>query len=122
MHGIVHPEIHVYIGTLGTGTPVHQTAVTANAEQKTGLKSTLIGDGRISISYNLERGAAIKLAIYSCLGQKACNLESGFQVAGPHRAVWNGKNKNSAGLQAVYFVRLDTGDKIVNTKVFRLPE
>ncbi len=75
-----------------------------------------------TISFALPTDQNVKLKIYSTRGALVRSLLHGPQLAGMHRAVWNGRDDRGQGVASgVYFYRLETGDgnftgKMVLTK------
>lgn len=63
-----------------------------------------------AISYKLQRGAEVKLAIFDILGREVKALDATFQDAGVHAVHWDGRNVQGAKVAAgVYFCYLRVG-------------
>lgn len=76
---------------------------------------------RTTISYTLARGAFTTLRIYSVGGQRIRSLVCGFQPAGTHKIVWDGRtDTGKAAASGNYFVRLASGGTVSSTKVILL--
>ncbi len=59
------------------------------------------------ISYHLPERAEVELTVYTILGQEVAVLSQGFQEAGTHISMWNGKNAKGVNMPGgVYFYRL----------------
>ncbi|MFQ5571122.1 MAG: PQQ-dependent sugar dehydrogenase, partial [Rhodothermales bacterium] len=60
-----------------------------------------------TITYSLDRAAAVELAVYDVLGRCVRTLVSGRQVAGTHTTRWDGRSESGARVAGgVYFSRL----------------
>jgi hypothetical protein len=63
--------------------------------------------GRVTFSYNLARPTGAVLRLYNVAGRLVRTLVQEQQEAGPHEALWDGKDDNGARSPAgVYFYRL----------------
>ncbi len=63
------------------------------------------------ITFYISRAGETELAIYNVSGQKVRTLISGFQTAGEHTIVWNGKDDNGNAVSSgIYFYRLKADD------------
>jgi hypothetical protein len=61
-----------------------------------------------AISYQLERAARVRLAVYNTLGQQVALLVDGRQQPGTHQATWDGRDARRRPASAgVYFYRLE---------------
>jgi hypothetical protein len=61
-----------------------------------------------AIHYRLAAPANVTLTVFDILGKSVTVLETGFQSAGGHRAVWNGTDRDGRRMASgVYFFRLD---------------
>ena len=59
-----------------------------------------------TINFTLKHRAPVKLEMYNIMGQKVCTLIDGVLEAGPHTAVWNGRDyRNIPAASGIYFVR-----------------
>lgn len=77
-----------------------------------------------SISYKLNKESDVKVTIYDILGREIKDFTIGFQAAGSHGVVWDGRNnfgkKATAG---VYFYRLQArGETQVKKMVYGIGE
>jgi hypothetical protein len=71
-----------------------------------------------SISYDLATGENVELTIHNLIGQPVRTLVQGYQSAGTHSALWDGKNaagKEVAG--GIYLYRLKAGDQVLTRKM-----
>jgi len=87
-------------------------------------RTTLIGNSpnpfnpSTRISYQLEQGDHVVLAVYNLLGQKIQTLVDGFQAAGIQSTVWNGRNADgSTASSGLYFYRLESGNIVQTQKM-----
>jgi hypothetical protein len=63
------------------------------------------------ISYNLPQGCEVSLTIYDILGRRVKTLFEGYQNAGIHSLLWNGRDDEGRQLSSgVYFYRLQAGE------------
>ncbi len=63
-----------------------------------------------TIEYALPHAGAVRLTVFSVLGEEIVRLVDDVQQAGAHRAVWNGRTLHGIPASSgVYFVRLDQG-------------
>jgi len=63
------------------------------------------------ISYYLPKACQVRLTVYNLLGQKVRTLFDGYQEAGMHTLIWEGRDED--GVQAssgIYFYRLQADD------------
>ena len=69
-----------------------------------------------TVQYNLDQDSQVSLKIYDVSGAEIITLVNGFQVAGDHSVVWDGRN--SAGVQVASGIYLYTlrARKFVQTK------
>jgi hypothetical protein len=71
-----------------------------------------------SISYDLASGADVEVTIHNLIGQPVRTLVHGYQSAGTHSVVWDGKDaagKEVAG--GIYLYRLKAGDQVFTRKM-----
>jgi len=63
------------------------------------------------IRYSLPRPDQVRLTIYNLLGQKVKTLFDGYQNAGIHSLIWDGKNNDGVPLSSgIYFYQLIAGN------------
>ncbi len=70
------------------------------------------------ISFVMEQGADVSLAVFDILGRKVSMLHSGYLPTGNYEFSWYGNDQN--GRQAasgIYFYRLSTGDQSITRKM-----
>lgn len=77
--------------------------------------------GRSWLAFTLPRAAAISLEIVDVAGRRVRTLRRGPHAAGPHQAVWDGRDERG-GLAAsgVYFARLHAGNTLRVQRLVRL--
>jgi len=79
----------------------------------------IVGAG--SIRFGLAAEGRARVALYDAGGRHVRQLADGRFAAGPHALPWDGRNDRGSPLAAgVYFVRLETPDAIVTSKVVLL--
>jgi hypothetical protein len=67
-------------------------------------------NGGTAISYDLPRGARVKLVIYNAAGESVAVLVDREQPPGSYTVAWNGLNRGGRrAASGVYFYRLQTG-------------
>lgn len=82
--------------------PVVGSALEANPNPAT---------GRTTVSFNVPQLRKGRLAVYDAAGNLVRNVEQRLDSAGPHSAVWNGRDENGRSVSAgTYLVRLTTDD------------
>jgi hypothetical protein len=65
-------------------------------------------NGQVQVEYSLKTPSVVRLAIYDVTGRLVREMVNGLQLAGVHRASWDGKS--GSGRQApsgIYFVKLN---------------
>jgi hypothetical protein len=63
-----------------------------------------------SISYSLSAGAPVLLKVHNILGEEVVTLVDGFQTAGVHNTVWDGRNVGGSSVSSgVYVYTLRVG-------------
>ncbi len=71
-----------------------------------------------TICYSLNKDSNVNLEIYNIKGQKVKSLYQGFNTAGKHEVVWNGKdNHNKSVSSGIYLYRLTSDNKVVQKKM-----
>jgi hypothetical protein len=74
--------------------------------------------GRAVLQYALPNAAAVRLSIVDARGRRVATLVNREQGAGPHSAIWSGRD--DAGVPAgagIYFARLEAADKTAVRKI-----
>ena len=72
------------------------------------------------IAFSLARSAPTKVEVFDLSGRRVTILASGDLAAGPHEAIWNGRNDRGESAKAgVYLVRLQSGGQTLSTRVVR---
>ncbi len=73
-----------------------------------------------AISYNLDKQSNVKVTIYDVLGRIVRNYSMGYQDAGAHGVIWNGRNSLGEKVApGVYFYRLQArGQAVVKKMVY----
>jgi len=63
-----------------------------------------------TISYSLPQNSYVRLVIYNVLGQPVRTLVDGWQIAGPHVSVWDGRDQANKLLPSgIYLCKLTAG-------------
>jgi plastocyanin len=73
------------------------------------------------IEFGLERDGIVQLMVYNILGQHVATLVDGFQPAGFHTVLWDGRD--GSGREApsgIYFARMLTADVMMTRKMVLL--
>jgi hypothetical protein len=79
----------------------------------------MVGAG--SIRFGLAGEGRARVALYDARGRRVRNLADQTFAAGPHALPWDGRNDRGSPLAGgVYFVRLETPDAVVTSKVVLL--
>jgi len=64
-----------------------------------------------SVSYDLPKAGDVQIAVFNVLGQHVTDLVNGYQEAGSHEVVWDGKdNGGSSVASGIYFYRIKTNE------------
>ncbi|MFH1008215.1 MAG: carboxypeptidase-like regulatory domain-containing protein [Candidatus Latescibacterota bacterium] len=70
------------------------------------------------IPFQMREAGPVRLVIYNTLGQHICTLVDGVQMAGSHRAMWDGHDDAGVGVGAgVYVVRMEAGPLVQSIKM-----
>jgi len=75
----------------------------------------------VTLEYEIPVDSFVKLVIYDILGREISVLQNGISIAGVHRAVWDGRDKNCdivAG--GVYLYRFEADNNVFNGKILFL--
>jgi formylglycine-generating enzyme required for sulfatase activity len=63
-----------------------------------------------TIPYTLKIAGYVNISMYNIMGQKVRTLANGYQTAGHHTTIWNGRDKDDRSVSAgVYIYRIQTG-------------
>lgn len=74
-----------------------------------------------TLRFSLAADGPVRLAIYDCAGRLVRELARGSFVAGAHEAEWNGRDAGGhLAADGVYFARLESGGRSLETKLVRL--
>jgi hypothetical protein len=65
------------------------------------------------ITYSIPNVTQVKLSIYTVLGEKVAELESGIKTAGSHKVSFDASHLSSG----LYLYRLEAGNKIITKKM-----
>jgi len=77
--------------------------------------------GLSTIRFGLARACDVRLELFDVAGRQVQTLVSGAMAAGPHVAIWNGRDLSGNVVKnGVYFVRLTTPSKQWHTRVVAL--
>jgi hypothetical protein len=64
-----------------------------------------------SVGYDLPKAGEVQIAVFNVLGQHVTDLVNGYQEAGSHEVVWDGKdNAGSSVASGIYFYRIKTNE------------
>src|SRR5205085_1195981 len=66
-----------------------------------------------TVFYSLKEKAEVNVSVYSDLGIKVAELESGNKESGNHQLEWNAENLNSG----VYFLEIKSAGNVVSRKM-----
>jgi hypothetical protein len=73
------------------------------------------------IRYSLPEESQVRADICNILGQKVKTLVDGRQAAGPHSAVWDGRNERGEEVSSgIYFYRIVAGELVQSRKMLLL--
>jgi len=71
-----------------------------------------------AISYQLDKQSDVKVSIYDVLGREIRTFNAGYQAAGSHGLVWNGRNEfGKLVAPGVYFYRLQANGQVLAKKM-----
>ncbi len=71
-----------------------------------------------TVEYSLARKSHVNISVYNILGQKVITLVNGEQEAGPHHAVWEGRDGNGSQVASgIYFYKMVAGDFVQTRKM-----
>ena len=72
------------------------------------------------ITFSLARTAPAKVEVFDLSGRRVTVLASGDLAAGPHEAIWNGRNDRGESAKAgVYLIRLQSGGQTLSTRAVK---
>jgi len=64
-----------------------------------------------SIKYDMPKAGDVQIAVFNVLGQRVTDLVNGYQEAGSHEVVWNGKDDGGSSVASgIYFYRIKTSE------------
>ncbi len=64
-----------------------------------------------SIKYDMPKAGDVQIAVFNVLGQRVTDLINGYQEAGSHEVVWNGKDDGGSSVASgIYFYRIKTSE------------
>ena len=73
------------------------------------------------LAFTLRRAGEATLSIYNLRGQRVRTLLQGRLDAGPHEAIWRGRNdRDERVASGAYFVRLESQDGVMNRRLMLL--
>jgi len=71
-----------------------------------------------TVRYELGKAVNVDISVYNMLGQRVRDLYSGRQASGVYSVSWDGSgNSGEKSSSGIYFLRIETGEKEVSTKV-----
>jgi len=71
-----------------------------------------------TVEYSLARKTHVNISVFNILGQKVVTLVDGDQEAGPHDAVWEGRDGNGSQVASgIYFYKMVAGDYVQTRKM-----
>jgi hypothetical protein len=77
--------------------------------------------GESRVEFLLESPASIQLDVFDVAGRRVRNLESGVRPAGQNWASWDGRmNDGHQAPSGVYFFRLQSGGRVLTSRVVRV--
>ena len=91
-----------------TGVPAHDVSLTPTPlAMELGSARPNPFNPKTVIEYGLARDAQVNLAIFDVGGRRVRTLRAGYEAAGRHEAMWDGRDENGAAVSSgVYFYRL----------------
>jgi len=64
-----------------------------------------------AIKYDMPKAGDVQIAVFNVLGQRVTDLVDGYQEAGSHEVVWNGKDDGGSSVASgIYFYRIKTSE------------
>ncbi len=71
-----------------------------------------------TILYSLQEAGKVKLSIYNVMGQRVKQVVNGYQTAGHHMIIWNGRDEHNNPLPSgIYFYQLEFNDQSKSRKL-----
>ncbi len=71
-----------------------------------------------TISYEINVGGNVELAVYNMLGQQIVSLRNGFVEAGKYNAVWNSIDSHGNEVASgIYMLKLTTESQVISNKI-----
>lgn len=63
------------------------------------------------IKYDMPKAGDVQISVFNVLGQRVTDLVNGYQEAGSHEVVWNGKDDGGSSVASgIYFYRIKTSE------------
>jgi hypothetical protein len=64
-----------------------------------------------SVKYDMPKAGDVQISVFNVLGQRVTDLVNGYQEAGSHEVVWNGKDDGGSSVASgIYFYRIKTSE------------
>jgi hypothetical protein len=64
-----------------------------------------------AIKYDMPKAGDVQISVFNVLGQRVTDLVNGYQEAGSHEVVWNGKDDGGSSVASgIYFYRIKTSE------------
>jgi hypothetical protein len=74
--------------------------------------------GATALSFSLAAAGPANIEVYSVGGRRVATITSGWHAAGPHTALWDGRDASGRSLPSgVYLVRLASGSRAATRKL-----
>jgi hypothetical protein len=74
-----------------------------------------------TIEFDLPHDAIVRLKVFNLLGGEVVTLAESNELAGTHKVVWNGRDRNGNPVSSgVYFYSLETGQRSITRKLIIL--
>ncbi len=104
-------------GTVSTEPPVATTISHASLQLRAANPSTR----EVRLEYALPREGKVRLEVFSADGRRVAGLVEGFQTAGRHSAVWDGRDGSGRRAPAgVYYAAMRGGGELRVQRIVRL--
>lgn len=114
----IHKNLNIY-GFTTLATSNTETEINSNSLLKQNYPNPF--NPVTNIDYEIKNSGSVSLSVYNLIGQKVRTLINGFQEAGPHSSVWDGKNDIRLELTAgVYLSRIEMDNTIQIKKMLFL--
>lgn len=64
-----------------------------------------------AVKYDMPKAGDVQISVFNVLGQRVTDLVNGYQEAGSHEVVWNGKDDGGSSVASgIYFYRIKTSE------------